>query len=31
MAQNFEHSVYDKKQLKKILNQPDSKLMQGVE
>lgn len=31
MAQNFEHSVYDKKQLKKILNMPDSKLMQGVE
>ena len=31
MAQNFEHSVYDKKQLKKILNKPDSKLMEGVE
>lgn len=31
MGQNFEHSVYDKKQLKKVLNKPDSKLMEGVE
>ncbi len=31
MGQNFEHSVYDKKTLKKILNNPDSKLMAGVE
>lgn len=31
MAPTFEHSVYDKKQLKKILNQPGSKLMEGVE
>lgn len=31
MGQNFEHSVYDKKQLKKILNKPGSKLMEGVE
>ncbi|MFI5149993.1 MAG: 4Fe-4S dicluster domain-containing protein [Bacteroidia bacterium] len=31
MGQNFEHSVYDKKQLKKILNKPQSKLMEGVE
>lgn len=31
MGQNFEHSVYDKKQLKKILNKPGSKLMSGVE
>ena len=31
MGHNFEHSVYDKKQLKKILNRPDSKLMEGIE
>jgi NADH-quinone oxidoreductase subunit I len=31
MGQNFEHSVYDKKQLKKILNKPGSKIMEGVE
>jgi len=31
MGQNFEHSVYDKKLLKKILNKPDSKIMEGVE
>ena len=31
MSQDFEHSVYDKKTLKKILNKPDSKLMEGVE
>jgi len=31
MGQNFEHSVYDKKELKKILNKPNSKLMDGIE
>ena len=31
MGQSFEHSVYDKRQLKKILNKPDSKVMEGVE
>lgn len=31
MGPNFEHSVYDKKQLKKILNKPGSKLKEGVE
>lgn len=31
MAQNFEHSVYDRSQLTKVLNQPGSKLMEGVE
>ncbi|MCC6684648.1 MAG: 4Fe-4S dicluster domain-containing protein, partial [Bacteroidia bacterium] len=31
MGQNFEHSVYDKKQLKKVLNKEGSKLMEGVE
>lgn len=31
MGHNFEHSVYDKKLLKKILNNPDSKIMEGVE
>lgn len=31
MDQAFEHSVYDKKTLKKILNKPESKLMAGVE
>jgi NADH-quinone oxidoreductase subunit I len=31
MAQTYEHAVYDKKLLKKILNQPDSKIMEGVE
>ncbi len=31
MSQKFEHSVYDKSQLKKILNKPGSKLMEGVE
>ena len=31
MGQNFEHSVYDKKQLKKILNKENSRLMEGVE
>lgn len=31
MGQNFEHSVYDKKQLKKVLNLPGSKLMEGIE
>lgn len=31
MAQTFEHSVYDKKSLKKVLNKPGSKIMEGVE
>jgi len=31
MGQGFEHSVFDKKQLKKILNKPGSKLKDGVE
>ncbi|MEI8278393.1 MAG: 4Fe-4S binding protein [Bacteroidota bacterium] len=31
MAQTFEHSVYDKKTLKKTLNKPGSKIMEGVE
>jgi len=31
MGQGFEHSVYDKRQLKKILNQPGSKIMEGIE
>jgi NADH-quinone oxidoreductase subunit I len=31
MAQTFEHSVYDRAQLTKVLNNPGSKLMEGVE
>jgi NADH-quinone oxidoreductase subunit I len=31
MAQTFEHSVYDRSELTKILNKPGSKLMEGVE
>ena len=31
MAQSFEHSVYDRSELTKILNKPGSKLMEGVE
>ena len=31
MAQTFEHSVYDRSQLTKVLNKPDSKIMEGVE
>lgn len=31
MAQTFEHSVFDRAQLTKILNNPDSKIMDGVE
>lgn len=31
MDPKFEHSVYDKKQLKKILNKPGSRIMEGVE
>ena len=31
MAPTFEHSVYDRNQLTKILNNPGSKLMEGVE
>lgn len=31
MAQNFEHSVYDRSTLTKKLNNPDSKIREGVE
>ena len=31
MAQNFEHSVYDRNQLTKKLNKPGSKIREGVE
>lgn len=31
MAQTFEHSVFDRSQLTKILNNPGSKIMDGVE
>jgi NADH-quinone oxidoreductase subunit I len=31
MAPTFEHSVYDRNDLTKILNKPDSKIMEGVE
>ncbi|HWB64905.1 MAG TPA: 4Fe-4S binding protein [Chitinophagales bacterium] len=31
MAQTFEHSVYDRSLLTKVLNTPGSKLMEGVE
>ena len=31
MAQTFEHSVFDRNELIKILNNPDSKIMEGVE
>ena len=31
MAQTFEHSVFDRASLTKILNNPDSKIMEGVE
>ncbi len=31
MANNFEHSVYDRTKLLKVLNKPGSKLMKGVE
>jgi NADH-quinone oxidoreductase subunit I len=31
MAQTFEHSVYDRTELTKVLNKPGSKLMDGVE
>ena len=31
MAQTFEHSVYDRNELTKILNNPGSKIMEGVE
>lgn len=31
MAQSFEHSVYDRRQLTKRLDNPGSKLMEGVE
>jgi NADH-quinone oxidoreductase subunit I len=31
MAQTFEHSVYDRKLLTKVLNQPGSKIREGIE
>ena len=31
MAQTFEHSVFDRSQLTKVLNKPGSKIMEGVE
>ncbi|UEG48842.1 4Fe-4S binding protein [Ferruginibacter lapsinanis] len=31
MAQTFEHSVYDRSELTKVLNKPDSKIMEGIE
>ena len=31
MAQTFEHSVFDRNELTKILNKPGSKIMEGVE
>ena len=31
MAQTFEHSVYDRSELTKVLNNPDSKIMEGIE
>lgn len=31
MAQTFEHSVFDRNKLTKVLNNPDSKIMDGVE
>ncbi|MFZ9661642.1 MAG: 4Fe-4S binding protein [Chitinophagaceae bacterium] len=31
MAQTFEHSVFDRSQLTKVLNKPGSKLQEGVE
>jgi NADH-quinone oxidoreductase subunit I len=31
MAQTFEHSVFDRNKLIKILNNPGSKIMEGVE
>lgn len=31
MSNAFEHSVYDRRQLTKVLNKPGSKIMEGVE
>ena len=31
MAQTFEHSVFNRSELTKVLNKPDSKIMEGVE
>ena len=31
MAQTFEHSVFDRSELTKVLNKPGSKIMEGVE
>ena len=31
MAQTFEHSAYDRSEFTKVLNNPGSKIMEGVE
>lgn len=31
MDQTFEHSVFDRRQLTKVLNKPDSKVREGIE
>jgi len=31
MSQDFEHSVFDRKKLTKILNKPGSKIREGIE
>jgi NADH-quinone oxidoreductase subunit I len=31
MAPNFEHSVFDRTKLTKVLNQPGSKIREGIE
>jgi NADH-quinone oxidoreductase subunit I len=31
MAQTFEHSVFDRNKLTKVLNKPGSKIREGVE
>jgi hypothetical protein len=30
MGQRFEHAIWDRAQLTKVLNQPGSKIMEGV-
>jgi len=31
MAQTFEHSVFDRNKLTKVLNKPGSKIREGIE
>ena len=31
MANNYEHSVFDRRELTKVLNNPGSKIMEGIE